>query len=29
LTCRALRDGQIIASIKSMILQPTAFSTVK
>ena len=23
------RDGQIIASIKSMILQPTAFSTVK
>jgi len=23
------RDGQIIASIKSTILQPTAFSTVK
>jgi hypothetical protein len=23
------RDGQIVASIKSMILQPTAFSTVK
>ena len=24
-----VRDGQIVASIKSMILQPTAFSTVK